>query len=146
MVKYLSFHNSSFCPQILSNVNGKATVWDTPCWSSCGKMYLKQNDGCIWTFWFLKQKGGIFVFVVMWLTFMFYFLFRYYTRQKLTDKSDVFSFGIVLLELICGQQSIDTTLCDQMEWNIGEWVSCKIALQLKLLCLLYWISKFSADL
>ncbi|CAM6012137.1 unnamed protein product [Sphagnum balticum] len=47
---------------------------------------------------------------------------EYFTRQKLTDKSDVFSFGIVLLELICGRQSIDTTLCDQMEWNIGEWV------------------------
>ncbi|KAH9544829.1 hypothetical protein CY35_12G015600 [Sphagnum magellanicum] len=47
---------------------------------------------------------------------------EYYTRQILTDKSDVFSFGIVLLELICGRQSIDTTLCDQMEWNIGEWV------------------------
>jgi hypothetical protein len=68
---------------------------------------------------------------------MFYLLFRYYTRQKLTDKSDVFSFGIVLLELICGRQSIDTTLSDAMAWNIGEWASCKIALHLKLLCLLY---------
>ncbi len=85
----------------------------------------------------MKQKGGIFVFVVMWLTFMFYFLFRYYTRQKLTDKSDIFSFGIVLLELIYGRQSIDTTLSDQMAWNIGEWASCQIALHLKLLCLLY---------
>ncbi|CAK9861380.1 unnamed protein product, partial [Sphagnum jensenii] len=47
---------------------------------------------------------------------------EYYTRQKLTDKSDVFSFGIVLLELICGRQSIDTTLSDRMAWNIGEWV------------------------
>jgi hypothetical protein len=68
---------------------------------------------------------------------MFYLLFRYYTMQKLTHKSDLFSFGIVLLELICGQQSIDTTLYDRTEWNIGEWVSCKIALNLKLLCLLY---------
>jgi hypothetical protein len=30
MVKYLSFHNSSFCLKILFNVNGKATVCDTP--------------------------------------------------------------------------------------------------------------------
>jgi hypothetical protein len=94
----------------------------------------------------MKQKGGMFLFVVMWLTLMFYLLFRYYTRQKLTDKSDVFSFGIVLLELICGRQAIDTMLFDPREWNIGEWVSCKIALNLKLLCLLYWISKFSAYL
>ncbi|CAM6038066.1 unnamed protein product [Sphagnum compactum] len=47
---------------------------------------------------------------------------EYYTRQKLTDKSDVFSFGIVLLELICGRQPIDITLSDRMAWNIGEWV------------------------
>ncbi|CAK9198231.1 unnamed protein product, partial [Sphagnum troendelagicum] len=47
---------------------------------------------------------------------------EYFTRQKLTDKSDVFSFGIVLLELICGRQSIDRTLSDRMTWNIGEWV------------------------
>ncbi|KAH8944918.1 hypothetical protein BDL97_12G012200 [Sphagnum fallax] len=50
---------------------------------------------------------------------------EYYTRQKLTDKSDVFSFGIVLLELICGRQSIDTTLSDRMAWNIGEWIVSK---------------------
>jgi serine/threonine protein kinase len=52
---------------------------------------------------------------------------EYYTMQKLTTKSDVFSFGIVLLELICGRQSLDTTLHDQMEWNIGEWVKPHVA-------------------
>jgi hypothetical protein len=30
MVKYLSFHHSNFCVKILFNVNGKATVCDTP--------------------------------------------------------------------------------------------------------------------
>jgi hypothetical protein len=30
MVKYLSFHNSAFCFKILFNVNGKATVCNTP--------------------------------------------------------------------------------------------------------------------
>jgi len=29
MVKYLSFHHSTFCVKILFNVNGKATVCDT---------------------------------------------------------------------------------------------------------------------
>jgi hypothetical protein len=31
MTKNLSFHNSSFALKILFNVNGKATVWHTPC-------------------------------------------------------------------------------------------------------------------
>jgi serine/threonine protein kinase len=43
--------------------------------------------------------------------------------QQLTEKSDVFSFGIVLLEIICGRQPINTALQDRNQWNIGEWVS-----------------------
>jgi hypothetical protein len=31
MVKYLSFHNSSFALKILYNVNGKAMAKHTPC-------------------------------------------------------------------------------------------------------------------
>jgi hypothetical protein len=44
-------------------------------------------------------------------------------NQQLTEKSDVFSFGIVLLEIICGRQPINTALQDRNLWNIGEWVS-----------------------
>ncbi len=33
MVKYLCFHKFFFCLNILFNVNGKATVWRTPCFS-----------------------------------------------------------------------------------------------------------------
>ncbi|CAM6021721.1 unnamed protein product [Sphagnum balticum] len=46
---------------------------------------------------------------------------EYYMNQQLTEKSDVFSFGIVLLEIICGRQPIDTALQDRKQWNIGEW-------------------------
>ncbi|CAN5973526.1 unnamed protein product [Sphagnum jensenii] len=35
---------------------------------------------------------------------------EYYTNEQLTTKSDVFSFGVVLLELICGRKSIDVEL------------------------------------
>lgn len=44
-------------------------------------------------------------------------------NQQLTEKSDVFSFGIVLLEIICGREPINTALQDRNQWNIGEWVS-----------------------
>ncbi|CAM6048068.1 unnamed protein product [Sphagnum compactum] len=46
---------------------------------------------------------------------------EYYMNQQLTEKSDVFSFGIVLLEIICGRQPINTALQDRNQWNIGEW-------------------------
>ncbi|CAK9274201.1 unnamed protein product [Sphagnum jensenii] len=46
---------------------------------------------------------------------------EYYMSQQLTEKSDVFSFGIVLLEIICGRQPINTALQDRNQWNIGEW-------------------------
>jgi hypothetical protein len=32
MVKYLNFHNSSFALRYFLNVNGKATMWNTPCY------------------------------------------------------------------------------------------------------------------
>jgi serine/threonine protein kinase len=49
-------------------------------------------------------------------------LTRYNNTQQLTNKSDIFSLGIVLLELLCGRPPIDRSLPDQTQWNIGEWV------------------------
>lgn len=51
-------------------------------------------------------------------------LFRYYTTYKLNEKSDVFSFGIVILELITGQPAI---IRDTENIHIVKWVKSIIA-------------------
>lgn len=50
---------------------------------------------------------------------------EYASSGKLTEKSDVFSFGVVLLELITGRKPVDSTrpLGDE---SLVEWVSSKI--------------------
>ena len=47
---------------------------------------------------------------------------EYATTGKLTEKSDVFSFGVVLLELITGRKPVDASqpLGDE---SLVEWVS-----------------------
>ncbi|THU71601.1 hypothetical protein C4D60_Mb04t03170 [Musa balbisiana] len=46
---------------------------------------------------------------------------EYASSGKLTEKSDVFSFGVMLLELITGRRPIDIT--GDMEDSLVEWVS-----------------------
>ena len=41
--------------------------------------------------------------------------------RQLTDRSDVFSFGVVLLELVSGRQPIDLNR-PRADWNIVDWV------------------------
>eukprot|EP00253_Pinus_taeda_P008326 PITA_08326 len=47
---------------------------------------------------------------------------EYFNTQMLTEKSDVFSFGVVLLEIICGRKPIDLTVAEE-DVNIIRWVT-----------------------
>lgn len=49
---------------------------------------------------------------------------QYILREHLTTASDVYSFGMVLLELISGQKAIDNTRPD--EHNLVEWAKVKL--------------------
>lgn len=46
---------------------------------------------------------------------------EYASSGKLTEKSDVFSFGVVLLELISGHRPLD--LNSNMDDSLVDWVS-----------------------
>ncbi|CAK9266719.1 unnamed protein product [Sphagnum jensenii] len=47
---------------------------------------------------------------------------EYFTSQCLSIKSDVYNFGVVLLEIISGRKAIDTTLPNRKAWNLCDWV------------------------
>jgi hypothetical protein len=48
---------------------------------------------------------------------------KYVTSQCLSIKSDVYNFGVVLLEIISGRKAIGTTLPNRKAWNLCDWVS-----------------------
>jgi hypothetical protein len=58
MVKYLNFHNSSFALRYLFNVNGKATVWDTPCFVC---LFVTARSSKPWGFkiWVMPSEWGV---------------------------------------------------------------------------------------
>jgi hypothetical protein len=55
MVKYLSFHNSSFA----LNVNGKATVWHTPCIALELALLETCNKCTVWLDWYHNRDSII---------------------------------------------------------------------------------------
>lgn len=48
-------------------------------------------------------------------------LLRYYSTQHLSAKSDVFSFGVVLLEIVSGREPLNINR-PRNEWSLVEWV------------------------
>ncbi|KAL9318323.1 hypothetical protein ACSQ67_014840 [Phaseolus vulgaris] len=51
---------------------------------------------------------------------------RYYISQQLTDKSDIYSFGVILLELISGQEAISNDSFGANCRNIVQWAKLHI--------------------
>ncbi|KAL8232362.1 hypothetical protein R6Q57_002140 [Mikania cordata] len=50
---------------------------------------------------------------------------NYYTTGKLTRKSDVYAFGVVLLEVLCRKRAVDRSL-DEEQWGLVTWVQDSI--------------------
>ncbi|GKD45775.1 serine-threonine/tyrosine-protein kinase catalytic domain-containing protein, partial [Tanacetum coccineum] len=50
---------------------------------------------------------------------------NYFYTGKLTRKSDVYAFGVVLFEALCGKRAVDSSL-DEEQWGLAIWVQDSI--------------------
>jgi serine/threonine protein kinase len=58
------------------------------------------------------------------VVFAGYFDPEYYEGQRLTEKSDVYAFGVVLLEMLTGKKPIDDTL-PLSDGSLAKWVRAR---------------------
>ncbi|KAJ0744902.1 putative protein kinase RLK-Pelle-CrRLK1L-1 family [Helianthus annuus] len=49
----------------------------------------------------------------------------YYQTGRLTRKSDVYAFGVVLFEVLCGKQAVDRSI-DEDQWSLAAWAQGSI--------------------
>ncbi|KAK9060564.1 hypothetical protein SSX86_021269 [Deinandra increscens subsp. villosa] len=54
-----------------------------------------------------------------------YFDPEYFATGRLTRKSDVFAFGVILFEVLCGKKAVDNSL-DEEHWGLVQWVQDSI--------------------
>ncbi|KAL9995899.1 putative protein kinase RLK-Pelle-CrRLK1L-1 family [Helianthus debilis subsp. tardiflorus] len=50
---------------------------------------------------------------------------NYFTTGKITRKSDVYAFGVVMLEVLCRKRAVDRSL-DEEQWGLVSWVQDSI--------------------
>jgi serine/threonine protein kinase len=73
----------------------------------------------------IKLTYIMYMYNIYWLIWSFHStLCRYFSTGQLSTKSDVFSFGMVLLEMITGRRPLDPTIQHCNYSNTSKWVSC----------------------
>ncbi|KAJ0698019.1 putative protein kinase RLK-Pelle-CrRLK1L-1 family [Helianthus annuus] len=50
---------------------------------------------------------------------------EYFQTGRLTRKSDVYAFGVVLFEVLCGKQAVDSSI-DEEHWGLATWAQDSI--------------------
>ena len=118
-------HNSADPPVIYRDFKSSNILLDedfNPKLSDFGlaKIAPKEGEGCVTT-----RVMGTFGYCAP----------EYASTGELTTKSDIYSFGVVFLEIITGRRVIDTARATE-EQNLIEWV-CYMHFPLQQACLIF---------